>query len=80
MSILSHLFLNYFILPDFYFIPILLDRENGTTILIVFYSYFKPLNKVVYFISIFSKQVKKKSKTGYFNPIFLSYVIKIVVK
>ena len=32
---LSHLFLNYFILPDFYFIPILLDRENGTTILIV---------------------------------------------
>ena len=57
---LSHLFLNYFILSDFYFIPILLDRENGTTILIVFYSYFKPLNKVVYFISIYSKQVKKK--------------------
>ena len=66
MSILSHLFLNYFILPDFYFIPILLDRENGTTILIVFYSYFKPLNKVVYFISIFSKQVKKNQQNRLF--------------
>ena len=43
MSMLSHLFLDYFILPDFYFIPILLDRENRITILIVFYSYFKPI-------------------------------------
>ena len=66
MSMLSHLFLNYFIIPDFYFIPILLDRENRTTILIVFYPYFKPLNKVVYFISIFSKQVKKNQQNRLF--------------
>ena len=38
MSILmlSHLFLNYFFLLDLYFIPILPDRENRATILIVF--------------------------------------------
>ena len=60
---LSHLFSYYFIPSDLYFIPILSDRENGAIILIAFYFYFKPiltrLNKVVYFISIFSKQVEK---------------------
>ena len=37
MSILmlSHLFLYYFILLDLYFIPILPDRENRVSILIV---------------------------------------------
>ena len=55
---LSHLFLYYFILSDFYFNPILPDGENRATILIVFYFYFKPiffarLNKVVYFIFYF---------------------------
>ena len=37
MSILmlSHLFLYYFILSDLYFIPILPDRENIATVLIV---------------------------------------------
>ena len=45
MSILmlSHLFLYYFILSDFYFNPILPDGENRATILIVFYFYFKPI-------------------------------------
>ena len=61
--ILSHLFLYYFILSDLYFIPILPDRENRASILIVlplFQTYFKArLNRVVYFISIFSKQVEK---------------------
>ena len=33
--ILSHLFLYYFILSDLYFIPILPDRENRASILIV---------------------------------------------
>lgn len=44
MSILmlSYLFLYYFFLSDLYLIPILPDRENGATILIVFYFYFKP--------------------------------------
>ena len=65
MSILmlSHLFLYYFILSDLYFIPISADRENRASILIVlplFQTYFKArLNRVVYFISIFSKQVEK---------------------
>ena len=47
MSILmlSHLFLYYFILSDLYFIPILPDRENRSTILFVFYFYFKPILK-----------------------------------
>ena len=33
---LSHPFLYYFILSDLYFIPILPDRENRTTILNLF--------------------------------------------
>ena len=61
--ILSHLFLYYFILSDLYFITILPDRENRASILIVlplFQTYFKArLNRMVYFISIFSKQVEK---------------------
>ena len=40
---LSYLFLYYFFLSDLYLIPILPDRENGATILIVFYFYFKPI-------------------------------------
>ena len=45
MSILmlSYFFLYYFFLSDLYLIPILPDRENGATILIVFYFYFKPI-------------------------------------
>ena len=42
---LSHLFLYYFILSDLYFIPILPDWENRSTILFVFYFYFKPILK-----------------------------------
>jgi len=42
---LSPLFLSYFILANFYFIPSLPDEENRASILFMFDIYFKPIFK-----------------------------------
>ena len=81
----SHLFLYYFILSDLYFIPILPDRENRAPILIVFYFYFKPIwSKIeqggVFYFYFLKTSGKISSKTDYFNPLFISYISKIVIE